>query len=73
MIAFQDRLRADQQSLFYPRYSPNAPDCMAENMRRANELVPYPQVLNRRALGAERRHERRRHLVDANAGGHSRW
>lgn len=42
MIAFKTGYGLIQQSLFYsPVYSPNAPDCMAENMRRANELVPY--------------------------------
>lgn len=42
MIAFKTSYGLIQQSLFYsPIYSPNAPDCMAENMRRANELVPY--------------------------------
>lgn len=42
MIAFKTSYGLIQQSLFYsPIYSPDAPDCMAENMRRANELVPY--------------------------------
>jgi len=42
MIAFKTGYGLIQQSLFYsPIYSPNAPDCMAENMRRANELVPF--------------------------------
>lgn len=42
MIAFKTSYGLIQQSLFYsPIYSPNAPDCMAENMRRANELVPF--------------------------------
>ena len=42
MIAFKTGYGLIQQSLFYsPIYSPNAPDCMTENMRRANELVPF--------------------------------
>ena len=42
MIAFKTSYGLIQQSLFYsPIYSPDAPDCMAENMRRANELVPF--------------------------------
>ena len=42
MIAFKTSYGLIQQSLFFsPIHSPNAPDCMNENMLRANQLVPY--------------------------------
>ena len=42
MVAFQTSYGVIQQSLFYsPIYSEPDVDCMAENMRRANELAPH--------------------------------
>ncbi len=42
MIAFKTSYGLIQQSLFFsPIHSPDAPECMTENMRRANELVGY--------------------------------
>lgn len=42
MITFRTSYGVIQQSLFFsPIHSPNAPDCMQENMLRAQQLVPY--------------------------------
>ncbi|HEX5143848.1 MAG TPA: DUF3558 family protein [Mycobacterium sp.] len=42
MIAFKTSYGVIQQSLFFsPKYSPDAPECMQENMMRANQLVPF--------------------------------
>ena len=42
MIAFKTSYGVLQQSLFFsPIHSPDAPDCMQENMMRAHQLVPY--------------------------------
>ncbi len=42
MIAFKTGYGLIQQSLFFsPIHSPDAPDCMQENMLRAQQLVPF--------------------------------
>ena len=42
MIAFKTSYGVIQQSLFYsPIHSPDAPECMTENMMRAQQLSPY--------------------------------
>lgn len=42
MITFRTSYGVIQQSLFFsPIYSPDAPDCMQENMMRAQQLAPY--------------------------------
>lgn len=42
MIAFETSYGVLEQSLFFsPIYSPSAPDCIQENMMRANQLLPY--------------------------------
>lgn len=42
MITFKTGYGVIQQSLFYsPIYSPDGPDCMQENLLRAQQLSPY--------------------------------
>ena len=42
MVTFKTSYGVIQQSLFYsPIYSPDGPDCMQENMMRAQQLSPY--------------------------------
>jgi hypothetical protein len=42
MITFKTSYGVIQQSLFYsPIHSPNAPECMSENLIRAQQLSPY--------------------------------
>ncbi|MCV7080455.1 DUF3558 domain-containing protein [Mycolicibacterium insubricum] len=42
MIAYKTSYGVIQQSLFYsPIHSPDAPECMTENMMRAQQLSPY--------------------------------
>jgi len=40
-VAFKTSYGVIEQSLFYsPKYSPDAPDCMTENIMRAHQLAP---------------------------------
>lgn len=42
MVTFKTSYGVIQQSLFYsPIYSPDGPDCMQENLMRAQQLSPY--------------------------------
>jgi hypothetical protein len=42
MVVFKTSYGVIQQSLFFsPIHSPNAPECMTENLMRANQLAPY--------------------------------